>query len=55
MGGVGAVLSMLATRDVRLLVAAVGTAAGYCYWTLVVLGVASGVTVVVRLVGGRGR
>ena len=53
MGGVGAVLSMLATRDVRLLVAAAGTAVGQCYWTLVVLGVASGVTVVVRLVGGR--
>lgn len=49
----GAVLGMLATRDVRLLAAAAGTAAGYCYWTLVALGVASGVTVVVRLVAGR--
>ena len=56
---VGAVLGMLATRDVRLLVAAAGTAVGQCYWTLAVLGVASGVTVAVRLVvgrwGGRGR
>ena len=58
-GSVGAVLGMLATRDVRLLVAAAGTAVGQCYWTLAVLGVASGVTVAVRLVvgrwGGRGR
>ncbi|MCY3506137.1 MAG: CDP-alcohol phosphatidyltransferase family protein [Chloroflexi bacterium] len=46
-------LGMLATRDVRLLVAAAGTVAGQCYWTLVVLGVASGVTVAVRLVRGR--
>lgn len=50
---VGAGLGMLATRDVRLLVAAAGTVAGQCYWTLVVLGVASGVTVAVRLVRGR--
>ncbi len=46
-------LGMLATRDVRLLAAAAGTVAGQCYWTLVVLGVASGVTVGVRLVRGR--
>ena len=46
-------LGMLATRDVRLLAAAAGTAAGECYWTLVALGAASGVTVGVRLVGGR--
>ena len=46
-------LGMLATRDVRLLAAAAGTAAGYCFWTLAVLGVASGVTVVVRLVSAR--
>ena len=51
--GVGAVLGMLATRDVRLLVAAAGTAVGQCYWTLAVLGVASGVTVAVRLGVGR--
>ncbi len=51
-GGLG-MLGMLATRDVRLLVAAAGTVAGQCYWTLVVLGVASGVTVAVRLVRGR--
>ena len=50
---VGAVLGMLATRDVRLLGAAAGTVAGECYWTLVGLGVASGVTVGVRLVRGR--
>lgn len=46
-------LGMLATRDVRLLAAAAGTVAGECYWTLVGLGVASGVTVGVRLVRGR--
>ncbi len=50
---VGSVLGMLATRDVRLLAAAAGTVAGQCYWTLVGLGVASGVTVVVRLVSAR--
>jgi len=38
---------------VRLLGAAAGTVAGECYWTLVGLGVASGVTVAVRLVRGR--
>lgn len=39
----------LASRDVRLLVAAVGTALGQCYWTLVVLAVASALTVAWRL------
>ncbi len=52
-GGRWSVLGMLATRDVRLLGAAAGTVAGECYWTLVGLGVASGVTVAVRLVRGR--
>ncbi len=55
-GGRGSVvgwLGMLATRDVRLLAAAAGTVAGECYWTLVALGVGSGVTVGVRLVRGR--
>jgi phosphatidylglycerophosphate synthase len=40
----------LASRDVRLLVAAVGTVAGQCYWTLVVLAAISGATVLWRLV-----
>jgi phosphatidylglycerophosphate synthase len=39
----------LASRDVRLLVAAIGTVAGQCYWTLVVLAVAGGLTVAWRL------
>lgn len=39
-----------ASRDVRSLVAAVGTVAGQCYWTLVVLAVASGLTVTWRLI-----
>lgn len=39
----------LASRDVRLLVAAVGTVAGQCYWTLLVLAVASGLTIAWRL------
>ena len=39
----------LASRDVRLLVAAAGTAIGQCYWTLAVLAVASGLTVGWRL------
>lgn len=46
-------LGMLATRDVRLLAAAGGTVAGECFWTLVGLAAVSGVTVGVRLVGGR--
>jgi phosphatidylglycerophosphate synthase len=40
----------LASRDVRLLVAAIGTVAGQCYWTLVVLAVISFATVFWRLV-----
>jgi len=40
----------LASRDVRLLVAGVGTVLGQCYWTLVVLAVASALTVAWRLV-----
>jgi phosphatidylglycerophosphate synthase len=40
----------LASRDVRLLIAAIGTVAGQCYWTLVVLAVLSGLTVAWRLV-----
>ena len=39
----------LASRDVRSLVAAVGTVAGQCYWTLAVLFVASALTVAWRL------
>ena len=50
---VGAALGMLATRDVRLLAAAAGTIAGQCYWTLAALGIASALTVAVRLVSGR--
>lgn len=40
----------LASRDVRLLLAAVGTALGQCYWTLAALGVLSAATVAWRLV-----
>jgi phosphatidylglycerophosphate synthase len=39
----------LASRDVRSLVAAAGTVAGQCYWTLIVLAVLSGVTIAWRL------
>ena len=39
----------LASRDVRLLAAAIGTAAGQCYWTLVGLAIASALTVAWRL------
>lgn len=39
----------LASRDVRSLIAAVGAAAGQCYWTLVILAVISGATVAWRL------
>ena len=39
-----------ASRDVRSLVAAVGTIAGQCYWTLVVLAVISALTVAWRLI-----
>ena len=52
-GATGAIAGMLATRDVRLLAAAAGTAAGSCYWTLVALGAASAVTVAARLLAGR--
>lgn len=49
----------LASRDVRLLVAAIGTVLGQCYWTLIILAVVSGFTIAWRLlylrvtVGGR--
>ena len=46
-------LSWLASRDVRLLAAAIGTAVGHCYWTLVVLAVASALTVAARLLAAR--
>jgi phosphatidylglycerophosphate synthase len=39
----------LASRDVRSLVAAIGTVAGQSYWTLVILAVISGLTVAWRL------
>ncbi len=39
----------LASRDVRSLVAAIGTVAGQCYWTLAVLAAASALTVAWRL------
>jgi phosphatidylglycerophosphate synthase len=39
----------LASRDVRSLIAAVGTVAGQCYWTLIVLAAASALTVAFRL------
>ncbi|MEO8540758.1 MAG: CDP-alcohol phosphatidyltransferase family protein [bacterium] len=39
----------LASRDVRSLIAAVGTVAGECYWTLVVLAVISAATIAWRL------
>ena len=39
----------LASRDVRSLVAAVGTVAGQCYWTLIVLGAISAATIAWRL------
>jgi phosphatidylglycerophosphate synthase len=47
--GVDAVFG-LASRDVRSLIAAAGTIAGECYWTLVILAAASGLTVAWRLV-----
>jgi len=37
------------SRDVRSLVAAIGTVLGFCYWTLVVLAAASALTVAWRL------
>lgn len=39
----------LASRDVRSLIAAIGTVAGQCYWTLIVLAVLSGLTIAWRL------
>ncbi len=39
-----------ASRDVRSLIAAIGTVAGQCYWTLVVLAIASALTVAWRLI-----
>ena len=39
----------LASRDVRSLVAAAGTVAGQCYWTLIVLAVMSAATIAWRL------
>lgn len=39
----------LASRDVRLLIAAAGCVAGQCYWTLVILAILSGLTVAWRL------
>ena len=39
----------LASRDVRSLIAAVGTVIGQCYWALVVLAAASALTVAFRL------
>jgi phosphatidylglycerophosphate synthase len=51
-GGMGALDAVfgLASRDVRSLIAAIGTVAGQCYWTLVVLGTLSTLTVAWRLV-----
>jgi phosphatidylglycerophosphate synthase len=40
----------LASRDVRSLIAAIGTVAGQCYWTLWLLAVLGGLTVAWRLV-----
>lgn len=42
-----------ATRDVRSLIAAAGTVAGQCYWTLILLGALSALTVAYRLVALR--
>lgn len=39
----------LASRDARLLAAAIGTAAGQCYWTLAGIAIASALTVAWRL------
>lgn len=47
---VGDGLFGLASRDVRSLIAAIGAVAGQCYWTLIVLAVASALTVAWRLV-----
>lgn len=39
----------LASHDLRLLIAAIGTVAGQCYWTLIVLAAISGLTIAWRL------
>jgi hypothetical protein len=39
----------LASHDLRLLIAAIGTVAGQCYWTLVVLTAISALTIAWRL------
>ena len=39
----------LASRDVRLLAAAIGTVLGQCYWTLIILAAVSGLTIAWRL------
>lgn len=38
-----------ASQDARLLIAAIGTVAGQCYWTLVILAAFSGLTIAWRL------
>ncbi len=40
----------LASRDVRLLIAAIGTVIGQCYWTLILLAVLSSLTIAWRLI-----
>jgi phosphatidylglycerophosphate synthase len=40
----------LASRDVRSLIAAIGTVVGQCYWTLAILAALSTATVLFRLV-----
>ena len=40
----------LASRDVRSLIAAIGTVAGQCYWTLIILAAVSALTIAWRLV-----
>jgi phosphatidylglycerophosphate synthase len=39
----------LASRDVRLLIAAIGTVTGQCFWTLAIIGVISALTIAWRL------
>ena len=45
----------IGSRDVRSLIAAVGTVLGQCYWTLVVLAVVTGLTIAWRLIYLRAR
>lgn len=47
-GGLDAIFG-LASRDVRSLIAAIGTVAGQCYYTLIVLAALAGVTIAWRL------